>query len=55
MKGSRVVGYGVAVVIALVAVALHGAGKIGVWPMYSLSVGPMLLALWFDTLRPRIS
>jgi hypothetical protein len=55
MKSSVVFGYSAAVVVGLSAIALHGADKIGVWPMYSLSLGPILLALWFDTRSPKTS
>jgi len=55
MKGSVFFGYGVAIVVGVIAIALHSAGKIGVWPMYSLSLGPILLALWFDTRSPKTS
>jgi hypothetical protein len=55
MKGSVFFGYGVAIVVGGIAIALHSAGKIGVWPMYSLSFGPILLALWFDTRSPKTS
>jgi hypothetical protein len=48
MKSSVVFGYSAAVVVGLSAIALHGADKIGVWPMYSLSLGPILLALWYE-------
>lgn len=49
MKSSVAFGYSAAVVVGLSAIALHGADKIGVWPMYSLSMGPILLALWHET------
>ncbi|MBJ2232797.1 hypothetical protein JFT67_27600 [Pseudomonas simiae] len=49
MKSSVVFGYSFAVVVGLSAIALHGAEKIGVWPMYSLSLGSILIALWYET------